>query len=400
MSSLIVLLPREPADAGTEFAFALTGAAATGVEEHGAAPATLLPQPRGAGAEVIAVVPVQKLSWHRVDLPKGTGAGSPRLRAVLEGLLEDQLLDETDELHFAVQPQARGGQSAWVAVCNRSWLRGCLQLLDSAGRAALRVVPEFVPAGEPQLTAIGEPDAAVVVASSEEGVLALPLSAASLALLPSAEETARVAEPAVAAQAEQVFQQPFTLQQAPQRWLQAAHSPWDLAQGEFASSGRARALKKLATRWSDLWRAPQWRPARWGAAALVALNLIGLNAWAWKERSNLQSERESLAHTLTTTFPSVKVVVDPVTQMDREVALLRQRAGVASGRDLESMLAALAQAVPPGATVGGLEFNGNELRLRGLPVDPAVLGASLRGLGYGVTQQGDALVVTTAGSAP
>jgi general secretion pathway protein L len=399
MSSLIVLLPREPADAGTEFAFALTGAAGTGVEDHGTAAAALLPQARGAGAEVIAVVPVNKLSWHRVELPKGTGAGSPRLRAVLEGLLEDQLLDETDQLHFAVQPQARGGQSAWVAVCDRAWLRGCLQLLESAGRAALRVVPEFAPAGAPQLTAMGETDAPLLVASGEEGVLALPLAPASLALLP-AEGIARVAEPAVAAQAEQLLQQPFTLQQAPQRWLQAAHSPWDLAQGEFASSGRARALKRLATRWSDLWRAPQWRPARWGAAALVALNLIGLNAWAWKERSALQSQRESLARTLTTTFPSVKVVVDPVTQMEREVALLRQRAGVASGRDLESMLAALAQAVPPGVTVGAMEFNGNELRLRGLPVDPAALGANLRGLGYGVTQQGDALIVTTSGSAP
>ena len=76
------------------------------------------------------------MSWRRIELPKGTSAGSPRLRAVLEGLLEDQLLDEPDTLHFAVQPQVKPSEPLWVAVCDRGWLRSAVQVLEAAERPA------------------------------------------------------------------------------------------------------------------------------------------------------------------------------------------------------------------------------------------------------------------------
>ena len=83
MSSLLVLLPDGPANSAAEFAYALTpdGRLTT---SHGSAPAALLPPVRGAGAEVIAVVPARAVSWHRVELPPGVGPASPRLRGVLE----------------------------------------------------------------------------------------------------------------------------------------------------------------------------------------------------------------------------------------------------------------------------------------------------------------------------
>jgi general secretion pathway protein L len=397
MSSLIVLLPLEPAGGTTEFAFALS-TDDRALQSHGSAPAALLPEPRGAGAEVVAVVPVQALSWHRVDLPKGLAAGSPRLRAALEGVLEERLLDDPDALHLALQPQPATGQPVWVAVCNRAWLRQGLQALEAAQRPVTRIVPEYAPEGAVALHATGEPDRALLVCAGAEGVLWLPLAATSLPLLPALpEEAPHLAEPAVAAQAEQVVQRKFELQQAPQRWLQAAQSAWDLAQFDFASSGRARAMKKMASGWSDLVRAPHWRPARWAAVVLVAANLLGLNAWAWKERSALDAKRDAIRRTLTQTFPQVKVVVDAPVQMGREVAALRQSTGVASGRDLETMLAALAAAAPPGRTVAGLEFNGTQLQVRGLGLAPEELAAvtgQLKGQGYAATAQGELLVIT------
>ena len=194
-----------------------------------------------------------------------------------------------------------------------------------------------------------------------------------------------------------MLQKKVDLQQAPQRWLQATQSGWDLAQFEFASSGRARAMKKMASGWSDLLRAPHWRPARWADVLLVAANVLGLNAWAWKERSALDAKRDAIRSTLTQAFPQVKVVVDAPVQMAREVALLRQSTGVASGRDLESMLAALGAAVPPGRTVAGLEFNGSQLQVRGLGLAPeelAAVAASLKAQGYAAAAQGELLVIT------
>src|SRR5690606_38929544 len=159
-----------PATGATEWAFALSPDGRT-LQDHGTSPAALLPLPGGAGAEAVAVVPVQALAWHAVELPKGLAPGSPRLRAALEGLLEEQLLDEPETLHLALQPSPRPGEPAWVAICDRAWLRNALQLLEAAGRPATRIVPEFAPEGELALAVIGDAEQPVVVASSADGVL-------------------------------------------------------------------------------------------------------------------------------------------------------------------------------------------------------------------------------------
>jgi general secretion pathway protein L len=397
MSALIVHLPAQPVSASTEFEYALTVDGST-VQSHGSAQAALLPAPPRAGAEVVAVVPAAMISWHRIELPKGTTPASPRLRAVLEGLLEDQLLDEPESLHLALQPQIRGTAPIWVAACDRSWLRSAVQALEAAGRPASRIVPEFAPEGDPVLYALGEPQRPMLVLTGSQGVTALPLSSQVLPLLPPLPEgTPCVAEPAVAALAEQVLQRQPVLQQAPQRWLQSAQSAWDLAQFEFSSSGRARALKKLGTAWSDLLVAPQWRPARWGVVLLVAINLLGLNAWAWRERSALGAKREAIGRTLTQTFPQVKVVVDAPVQMAREVAALRQQTGTTTGRDLEAMLGALSTSSPSEQPVSAIDFSGGELRVKGLAPTPGIA-ATLKSQGYSALAQGDTLVLTQEGT--
>lgn len=396
MSSLLVSLPLEPATSATEWSYAASPDGRT-LADHGKTAAALLPMPRGAGAEIVAVVPVQALAWQRVELPRGIAAGTPRLRAALEGLLEEDLLDETEAVHLALQPGARGGDRAWVAICDRAWLRNALQLLEAAGRPATRIVPEFAPEGALALTVLGDAEHPTVVASSEEGVLALPLSASALPLLPALPEGApRFAEPAAAGVAEQVLHQKLSLQQAPQRWLLAARTRWDLAQFEFASSSRARAFKKLATGWADMLHGPAWRPARWAAVLLVAVNLLGLNAWAWKERASLQAKRDAVRETLKATFPQVRVIVDAPVQMEREVAALRQQTGVPSARDLDALLGALAAALPPGRTPAALDYGGGELRARGLALsadDVRGVATYLKTLGYTAAAEGDVLVV-------
>ena len=398
MSALVVLLPPQPVTASTEFEYALSRDGST-LDSHGAAQAALLPAAARAGAEVVALVPATMLSWHRVELPKGTSARSPRLRAVLEGLLEDQLLDEPENLHFALQPQLRSSGPLWVATCDRGWLRSAVQVLEAAGRPASRIVPEFAPEGAAALYAIGDPQQALLVLAGSEGVTALPLSQPALALLPALpQDTPCVAEPAVAALAEQLLQHPPVLQHAAERWVQSARSAWDLAQFDFSSSGRARTLKKLGTAWADLLAAPQWRPARWGALLLVAVNLVGLNALAWHERSALNDKREAVRRTLTQTFPQVKVVVDAPVQMEKEVAALRQATGAASGRDLETFLGALSTAVPPQRPVSALEFGNGELRVKGLALRPEEAGATasaLKSQGYSSVLQGETLSVST-----
>ena len=384
MSTLILFLPLAPSGPTADYSYTLTADGHTALR-HASAPAALLPEPARPGGEVVAVVPAQALSWQRVQLPQGvplgTGQQTPRLRSVLEGLLEDLLLDDPAQLHFALQPAARAGEPVWVAVCDRAWLREALQVLEAAGRRVSRVVPEFAPgttaSGQPELFALGTPEEAHLVLCGhgvEQAVAVLPLSSMALGLIGPAATSADTddaappvrAEPAVAALAERTLGRPVVLHTASQRALDAARGDWDLAQFDLASTGRTRALRQAGSAASAFLYAPQWRAARWGAGLLAAAHLVGLNAWAWQERAALAAKQAGVRNALTQTFPKVQVVVDAPVQMERELAALRQAAGSVSPRDLEPLLAAAGAALPAGQLPNALEYSTGELRLRGV----------------------------------
>ncbi len=402
MTILIVTLPAEPADAAAVYDYVLT-ADGSALTEQSRAPLALLPQ-LGSTDEVVALVTADKLSWHQVQLPKGSlgrrfgsDAGLPRLRAVLEGLLEDQLLDETAQLHFAIEPKPDADKPVWVAVCDRTWLRTALQALEQSGRAVSRIVPEFAPdsLGD-ELCVLGEPEHASLVFSRAGGVAVWPLSKASVALLDWPATQPLVAEPAVAALAEQLFARTVTLEQAGQRRLQALRSAWDLAQFEMANSSGARTRKRLSELVGNLLRAPRWRAARFSFLALLLVNLVGLNAWAWREQSALRTQRGAVNDILTRTFPQVRVVVDPLVQMSKEVAALQQASGSVSARDMEVMMGAFAALVPLNTAPSALEFSAGELRLKGLKIKPDELNAisfKLKPQAYAASAEGDAVLI-------
>ena len=403
MSTLIIFLPATASDSTANYSYALTrdGRALTG---HASVALALLPAVE-RGGDVVAIVPVALLSWHAVELPRGVGTGSPRLRSILDGLLEDRLLDESEQMHLALAPALAPGASGgrvWIAVCDKSWLRGHLQALEAAQRQVARIVPEFAPAMGPlQLHAVGEHDLPQLIVTGETagGVMCLPLSAGALALVPSAspeEEVLAWSEPGVAELTEQILQRKVSLVTRPQRWVEAARSPWDLAQFDLASSGRTRTVKRLSGAIRELLRAPAGGPARWGVALLVLVNLLGLNAWAWKTQSTLQARRAAVQNTLTQSFPNVKVVVDAPLQMEREVAALRQATGAASGRDLEAILMAVSVAAPANRTLAAIEFVAGEARVKGLQLsvqEAASMSGQLKNQGYAARQELDTVFI-------
>jgi len=407
MSSLIVILPPTPAAAATPCEVVISDEAAR-VMRHAEAPVALLPA--APGAEIVAVVPAHKLSWHRLKLPRGTlergyfqEKSAPRLRSVLEGLLEDRVLDEPAQLHFALEPQARAESPVWVAACDRAWLHAWLTLLEQAGRPVTRIVPELAPpaADAPAATlhVTGTPDHPQLLHSGPGGVALLPLTAATAALLagPDAGGAASVvAEPGVAALAEQHLQRPVTLQTRPQRAMAAAQSPWDLAQFDLLRTRRTRARKRLSTLAATLLHAPQWRAARWAALLLAAVNLAGLLGLAWKEQSAQAAKRSAIRDILTATFPDVRVIVDAPRQMDRALADLQRQSGSASHADLETMLAQFQGAAANAPGPSAIEFIAGELQLKGL--DPAAaslanVSARLQARGYNARWSDNTLII-------
>lgn len=405
MSTLIVILPIDPTDASPEYDFVL-GTDAAHPAAHGRCPASLLPAPAKPLTEVVALVPARALSWHRVQLPANLGrsplrasADAARLRAVLAGMLEDQLLDEPEQLHFAVFPGPNQESGAWVAVCNRAWLLHSLQTLEAAQRPVSRIVAEFAPATGAD-TALAQVsaglDPAQLALCTAQGVAIMPLGAAAVNLTTPFTDIEVRAEPALAELAEALFKRPVTLQTDVQRWLLAASTPWNLAQFDLAPSKRARWLKTLVQGLNTLYRAPPWRPVRWGLAALLLTHLLGLNALAWKERSLIEEKTAAIRALFVQTFPEVKVVVDAPLQMEREVMALRQATGQAGGAGLVDALTHVARMAPGFQPLDAMELIGAEVRLKGPTLSADKTAAMLTQLstqGWQARLQGERLVL-------
>lgn len=372
-------------------------------------PATPLAQWEWVGAggaaqagRVTVVVPTQAMSWHRVQLPAGVLRQGPRLRAVLEGLLEDQLLDDPAQMHFALEPSPATGRPVWIAVCARGWLRQALLTLEQAGHEIGAVVPEWAPqADATTLWVTGNADTAQAVWVDGQGVHLRPLSAdhtTPSAIPESWQPLAVQAEPAVTGLAEALHRGEVQVLSRDERLQHCAQSEWDLAQGDMARRHPlARRLQQTA---AALWQAPHWRPARWAAMALVGVQLLGLNAAAWQARNQLAQQRSAMQAMLLATFPKTPVVVDAPKQMEQSVAGLRQASGNASARDLESLLAALGSLevfeplTQAKSAPAAIDFVAGEVRVRGLALDASQLPAmqnQLQARGYSARLDGDTL---------
>ncbi|MBP8285356.1 MAG: general secretion pathway protein GspL [Rhodoferax sp.] len=431
MSQLIVYLPPESADPKALFEYVLSPDGGT-VAGHARVPLALLPV--STQHEVVLVLPAQWLSWHQITLPPGSlprqmlgERSSTRLRSILEGLLEDQLLDEPAQLHFALQPQPATGVSIWVVTTAREAIHAALKSLAQAGHEVARIVPELtVQALVQSLYVTERSDGAQMVGllrsdqPNKQGVevssvLVCPMTAESIALLeppitagsnpPSlpAEDKGRperlqvVAEPVVSQRAEQLFHKPVVLQQRSHRLLEAAQSAWDLAQFDLAHARRDRRLARWGQGARSLMRAPEWRAARWSLLAIMAANLVGLNFWALREQSALQVQRQQIRAVLTQTFPKIPVVVDAPVQMAREVARLQRTRPNPAGADLEAMLSTFSALAPTEYSPQVIEYVGNELRLVGPGLPAAQQLELIKGLqsrGLVASVQGDGWVIS------
>lgn len=434
MSQLIVYLPLESANPTALFEYVLSLDGGT-VAGHARVPMDLLPT--STQHEVVLVIPAQLLSWHQVTLPPGSlprqmfgERSSVRLRSILEGLLEDQLLDEPVQLHFALQPQPEVGMPVWVVTTARETLLVALKALAQVGHQVARIVPELTVQALAQNLYVTEQSEGAQIAGllrshqpdsksvNVDSVLVCLMTPESVALLepqtpagnnastlppedtPWAEPRQVVAEPAVSQQAERLFQRPVLLQQRAQRLLEAAQSPWDLAQFDLAHARRDRQLALWGQGARSLMQAPAWRAARWSLLTILLANLVGLNVWALREQSALKDQRQQIRAMLTQTFPKIPVVVDAPVQMAREVARLQRARPNPAGADLEAMLSIFSALAPAEYSPQVIEYVGNELRLVGPGLSTDLQQELIKGLqsrGLVASVQGDGWVISAGG---
>jgi len=308
-----------------------------------------------AGEPCTLVVPVERLSWHRVRLPR---IPASKTEAVLAGLLEDHLLEDPADLHFALEPgmhPARGVAEGWVAVCSKAWLRERLDELASRGWKVNRILPAAVPQARPWLWAEGDADACRPTVAGPSGVVCIPLDGASawawipaLAGDPAALAGRCFTTPSAVGQMERLLPaMGWSIQPFQQAWLVPLASGWNLAQQAFRLNERLRWQRTWQQALMKVLKAPAWRPVRWGLAGLLLVQLIGLNLVALQARQQVQAAQAALEDTLKQTFPHVTLVLNAQVQMQRELERLRAARGQLGEADLEPLLQTLGQTQPP-----------------------------------------------------
>jgi general secretion pathway protein L len=385
------------------------------LSRHGQAPLSLLPK----SASVCAVAALSDVSWHRLDLPKSPAA---KLRAALGGLLEERLLEDPAELHFALAPGLSGGQNGWVAALHAAHLRETLALLAAQGLAVERLVPALAPtpassAAQGRFTcAPGAPEVArdgndlVLWLASKEGVNRWPLASASAReALRTAGDPSNAPDlsalPATAAAAERWFGAPVAvLSEGEQLWAAAnaarPDAAWNLLQFDLRPRHRGwQAMRALGKRLLSR----DARPLRWGLAALVGVNLLGLNAWAWTQERQVARAKAEQALVLRETFPQLRSNYEPALQMAAQTQRLREQAGRPGPQDLETLLNASAAIWPDGlAAAQTVRFEPGKLSLAMPAPDPAAqarMQAALRPMGLQVRHADGVTSVQAAASA-
>lgn len=371
---LVAALP----DGSTEYPFVLTGSDGSSIVADGECAAALLPQ----ATSVVAVLGELELAFHPLTCPKAPAA---RLRAALAGLLEERLLDEPEALHLALAPESRAGNATWVAACDRGWLEAHLQALERQGIAVDRVAPIACPTapgergqlhvqaqaqrrtasegGSSSLMGAGDLDEGWITFCHEGGVATWPLSgSAGTALWPQPlpEGWRLSASPSSAEAAQRRLGQTVQIRTQAERLLAAAQNGWNLRQFDLAT--RHRGVTWLREAWLRL-RSPQWRPIRWGLAALALVQVVGLNAWAWRQQQDLRQRRDEMLSLLRSAHPQVRAVLDAPVQMRRETELLRAGAGRSGPTDLEPMLRSAAAAWPENLPVQAIRYENQQLSL-------------------------------------
>jgi general secretion pathway protein L len=180
LSTLIVLLPpRDPAVPSQEWQlpelpFVLLDKSGR-TQRAGRSSLALLPR----ASSTVLMVAARDLLMMPTTLPPLRG---PKLRQALPNIVEDQLIQDPQTCHIAVDPKPLAGGKQMLAIIDRGWFRFICEAFAAAGHRSLRAVPVTrclpqavspdVPAEVAELVSAGEPGVggAAQVATSLPGV--------------------------------------------------------------------------------------------------------------------------------------------------------------------------------------------------------------------------------------
>jgi general secretion pathway protein L len=338
---------------------------------------------------VTLVFDARDVTLLRAKVPPLSGV---RLRQALPNIVEDLLLQDAQQCALALGPRTGEGERL-VAVIDRGWLELVVGAFERKGAKVTAAWPAqlALPAGASGTALACLNDGLALRLGPNEGIgwnageSQQARAEAMVSLLQAAWTGQTGAEPSFAERElpeddggaaprnlpvyiEGPAWQPAVMIAAAKAGFSAEirSLPLPIAAPVDLLSGR-RGSK--AGRWvADIdWRA--WRLPGALAAATVTIALLGLNLhWAMltQERDEL---RGAIERRYRQTFPDAQVVVDPVLQMERQVAGMRTRAGQSGPEDFVPLLTRFSQALGGQANdaLSGVDYRDGRLRVRFQP---------------------------------
>lgn len=399
-------LPKGQIGTGTVVGFISSSSAAGGTS--GESPIALLPK----ASALDLVFDPSDVFVTAIEPPK---LSEGKLRLALPNMLEDRLLADATDCHFAFNTPRGGTGTTTIAAQPRMPVavidRGVLtRALDACAEAGYRVRAAYseiytLPAPSAGLLSVRAERGRGIARSATHDGFSFALgneTPAALALavrqlgIKRIQAWGREAH-RIAALAEALDVQVDVMQGQPD--ASSAAVAVNLLQGSFAPSGMLGALMPLAGRAAGLRGASLKAPAIWlGVAALVAIG--GMNIYWLKLENEARELKQQMEGAFRTSFPETTAVVDPVLQTKRQLADLRARAGIPSANDFSVLNARIAQlmSIAPIGSVNGIEYRDGALKVRfkgGIADNPGFQN-SLRSAGV---QQGLAIRFESDGTA-
>jgi general secretion pathway protein L len=356
---------------GTVVHYVAPGAAAA----SGQTPLALLPK----AAAVDLVFDPADVFVTAIEPPK---LSEGKLRLALPNLLEDRLLADPTDCHFAfVIPRGGSGTTTIaaqpkmpVAVIDRGVLTHALDACAEAGIRVRAAYSEIYTVPAPQAGVLSvrvDRDRGVARSATHDGfafaladndvpaALALAVRQLGIKRIQAfGKEAARLAPLAG----------PLNVQvdvAAADVDLASTDGAVNLLQGSFAPSGMLGGLMPLAGRAAALRGASLKVPLIWTGIGL-AVAIAGMNAYWLKLDAESRALKSQMETAFRASFPETTAVVDPVLQTKRQLNELRARAGQPSANDfsvLNARTAILLSGAPLGS-VGGIEYRDGALKVR------------------------------------
>lgn len=389
---LVFLPPRLGVSGRTQFAsgtvvsyVALSGREST----RGEAPVALLPK----ALAVDLVFDSSDVFITAIESPK---LSEGRLRIALPNILEDRLLADANDCHFAFNIP-RGGTGTTtiaaqpkmpVAVIDRGILTRALDVFTDAGFKVRAAYSEIytVPAPAAGVLSVRVDRGRGIARSATHDGFAFELADDSVppALALAVRQLGIKRMQAFGREGARM--QPLAKElgvqidvNAQEADLASTETGVSLLQGAFAQGGMIGNLvggSKLS-----LSNRAVRVPLQWIAAGAVVA-IIGMNAYSLKLQGEERAIRSQMETNFRSTFPEVTTVADTTVQTKQKLAELRARAGVASANDfsvLNARTALLLSSAPVGS-VAGMEYRDGVLKVKFKPsvADNAALQNSLR----------------------